>query len=144
MSICHSEHCFLPSFSIAPRGLHNVNTWIRETAHLIIVPVMSTHTEACSGQSSTIRAKQTFPKLLSAFVDKTTKEPQLKPLEIIDEFIQQTATWMKKLSSHIYSSFLLCCSSMKATLELQEKRRRSDSPSCRGPGNPSPPSEGTF
>lgn len=69
-----------------------------------------------------IRAKQTFPKLRSTLVDKTTKGPQLKSLETIDEFIQQTAL-NEKLSSQIYSSFLLCCSFEKAIMTACDSNR---------------------
>lgn len=61
---------------------------------LCVKPSLHLHIQEFSGRHSAVAAKQTFPKLQLSLPDKTTKEPQLSPFEIINvtEGIQQTLT----------------------------------------------------
>lgn len=61
---------------------------------LCVKPLLHLHIQEFSGRHSAVAAKQTFPKLQLSLPDKTTKEPQLSPFEIINvtEGIQQTLT----------------------------------------------------
>lgn len=74
---------------------------------------LNLHIQAFSGRHSTVAAKQTFPKLQLSQPDKTTKEPQLRPFEIINVTggIQQTLTWTKSPAHMFIELLLYCCSS---------------------------------